>query len=121
MSAGDFGRFKYECDDGNICPVRLQPETVAADFNGTVNAEPAGAVTMNSYAKVNKTRREYGVRPRYITGNWLTVPAGGYEVGGTVKISVLLKATWDAIPLFSVVAYLGGTVEVTFKEPENIR
>lgn len=121
MSAGDFGRFKYECDNGDVCPVRLQPETLAATFDGAANAEPAGPINMATFAKVNKTSREYGIRPRYVTGEWDGAPPADYSATGTVKIAVMTRGVWDAILPFSAMAYLGGTVTVTGKTPENIR
>lgn len=121
MSAGNFSREKYECDNGDVCPVRIQPETATATFDGTTNEPPAGAVNMNMFAKVNKGRREYGVGTRYITAEWDGAPPADYAATGTIKIAVLGKATYDGIALLSAGTYLGANITVIGKSPENIR
>ena len=121
MSAGDFSRLRYECDGGDICPVRIQPETAAATFAGTANAAPAGAVTMNQYAKVNKTNGEYGIRPRYVVAEWDGAPPANYSANGTIKIAILTQAVYDGIALLSAGVYLGANITVITKSPENMR
>lgn len=121
MSAGQFTRAKYECDTAGTCPVRIQPETAAATFAGTANAEPAGAVDMDMYARVNKGRREYGVGTRFVTCEWDGAPPAGYEANGTIKIAILTRAVYDGIAVLSAGAYLGANITVISKTPENIR
>lgn len=53
---------KYESDDGDIKPIRLAADTIAA-----AGAPPAGVVTDSDSAKVSKSNRQYGVRPRGVT------------------------------------------------------
>lgn len=121
MSAGDFSRLKYECDAGDVCPVKIQPETAAATFAGTANDEPAGAITMNQFARVNKTNREYGTRPRFITAEWDGAPPAGYSANGVIKIAILTTAVYNGIALLSAGVYLGANITVISKTPENIR
>lgn len=121
MSAGRYTRGKYECDDGSVCPARFQPETAAADFGGTVNAEPAGAVDMNQFATLRKGRREYGIGTRKVCIAWTAAPPAGYDERGCLDIPVLTKAVYDAISIFSTGNYLGAAFQVISKSPEFIR
>lgn len=57
-----FERAKYESDRGTIHSIRLQPATLAV-----AGAQPAGAVDSDIKAKVTKTNREFGLRPRGVT------------------------------------------------------
>lgn len=121
MSAGAFSRAKYECDSADICPVRVQPETAAATFAGTANAAPAGATTMDMYAKVNKSRREYGIGTRFVTCEWDGAPPAGYLATGQFSIAVLTRAVYDAITVLSAGVYLGANFTVLNKFPETMR
>lgn len=50
---------KYEADNGDIHPIRLNPDTLAA-----AGSVPAGAYTSSLSADVRKGKREYGLGPR---------------------------------------------------------
>lgn len=52
-------RAKYESDDGDIKPIRVSAETIAA-----AGAQPGGAINDFDYVKVSKGNREFGQRPR---------------------------------------------------------
>lgn len=121
MSAGRYTRGKYECDDGSICPARFQPETATAQFDGTANAEPVAAVSMNQFASLRKGRREYGIGARKVCIAWTGAPPTGYDERGCLNIPVLTKAVYDAIPIFSTGNYLGAAFQVISKSPEYIR
>lgn len=121
MSAGRFTLEKYECDNGEICPVRVQPETLTFDAGGGANAAPTGALTMNTFATVNKGRREYGIGTRKICIEWTAAPPTGYDDRGCLRIPILAKAIYDAIPLLATGTYQGSAFRVTSKTPEFIR
>lgn len=81
MSAGVFEISRYESSElaGQIMNIRVQPETIAAEINGTSNAAPAGAVTLPLFALVSGGNSEYGVKPRKVTlrfTNQGSLPAG---------------------------------------------
>jgi hypothetical protein len=121
MSSGQFERSFYATDDGTIVPFRVQPETLAADFNGTVNDGATGpAAAGMPTASISRSRRAYGIHARYVTVAWDTAPAD-YDDRGLLDIHVPIKATWDAITKGSTVTYLGGTAKVVQKTPELIR
>lgn len=50
---------KYESDTGEIHPIIIDDATTTA-----VGTPPAGAVTNNIKAKVSRSKREFGLRPR---------------------------------------------------------
>lgn len=119
MSAGNFIISKYEADDGEIHPIRIQPETIIA----TTNPAPTGATTSSIRARVGGSRRSYGLHARTIRVTW-TVPAthpDGYKDGGTMTIPVLGAAAFAAINVGSTFTYLGSGVTVTGKSPEVVR
>lgn len=55
-------RTKYEADGGTIYSLTLKPPTAAA-----AGAAPTGAVTSPIKAKVSKSKKEFGIRPRGVT------------------------------------------------------
>lgn len=58
----NFIRTKYQADDGTVHALRLsQAKSVIA------GAAPAGAVNSSVKAKVSKSNREFGIRPRGVT------------------------------------------------------
>lgn len=121
MSAGQFERSFYATDNGDIVKLRVQPETLSADFAGTANAGAVGPASAGfPSADVSSSRRSIGIHPRYVTCAWTTAPTG-YDDRQVFDIVVPVKATWDAIVDGSAVTYAEGTAEVLNKTPELIR
>lgn len=121
MSAGTFQRARYEDNNANIYPCRVQPETLAATIDGTDNTAPVGAVTSDVSANMTASRRKYGVQARRIR---LALKAGstppaGYS-GQSVTIPVLQQAVWDDAAKDADVTYLGTTWTIVSKLPEFI-
>lgn len=119
MSSGAFSLSKYEADDGTIHPIRIQPETIIANFN----AAPTGATTSGIRAKVSGSRRTYGVHARLVRLTW-TDPAqvpDGYKVGGTIALPILTAARYAAIKVGDATTYLGKGATVVGKTPEVSR
>lgn len=121
MSAGNFQRARYEDNNANIYPCRVQPETLAATIDGTDNTAPVGAVTSDVSANMTASRRKYGVQARRIR---LALKAGstapaGYS-GQSVTIPVLQQAVWDDAAKDADVTYLGTTWTIVSKLPEFI-
>ena len=54
-----FTNTRYEADNGDIHPIRIDSTRVAA-----AGAAPTGAITSSVKVKISKTGREYGIRPR---------------------------------------------------------
>lgn len=121
MSAGTFQRARYEDNNANIYPCRVQPETLAATIDGTNNTAPVGAVTSDVSANMTASRRKYGVQARRIRlalKEGSTAPAG-YS-GQSVTIPVLQQAVWDDAAKDADVTYLGTTWTIVSKLPEFI-
>ncbi len=55
-------RTKYESDEGGIYALLLSP-----DYAAKAGTAPGGTVTSPIKAKVTKSSREYGIRPRGVT------------------------------------------------------
>lgn len=121
MSAGEFSRAFYELDNGNIAPIRVQPETLAATFEGTVNASAAGPATTDCFAQARKSKRSYGIGARTVSIEWTAAAPDGYDARGSLTIPVLLPATFDGITIFSTGTYLGAGFTVIGKSGENVR
>jgi len=83
-----FLRTKYEADNGEIHPIRLN--TLTAAVAGTA---PEGATTSDIIAKVSKSNREFGIRPR---GVILTRTVGTAPDTFTRRrfLPVLTEAAW---------------------------
>lgn len=123
MSAGPFNTTAvYEMDNGMFTTLTVQPETLQFSVSGTANAEATGALTVGiPSAKFSKNAGEIGLKPRCITGKWLTVAAGTeYTVGGRVTLPILTAALASTFVKGAVADYLGGTVEITRAFPENV-
>ena len=116
MSSGGFIRTKYESNAGTIHPIRLQPETVAA----YENEAPTGAINSPISAVVSLTRRQRGLRPRYISVV-LTAAKPDYKAGTIYKIPILSATKFAEIEVGEAGTYLGVAAEVVGKEDERVR
>jgi hypothetical protein len=116
MSAGPFLLSKYETDDGDILPIRIQPETLTvAD-----NAEPEGGAD-GPFVKVSGSKRSYGVHPRKIT---LSRSVGSADYGTAkayARVVMLTPTPFDDAVIGSTVAYAGVDWVIASKTNESIR
>lgn len=120
MSGGAFTYTTYELNSGDVCGIRVQPETLAANI-GAANGAPAAARTLPVTAKVSKGNRGFGIKPRTVTLRFTSGAPADYKTGGLVTIPILQAATWDAISDGDTGTYLGGNVQVVFKTPERVK
>lgn len=121
MSQGQFSRSRYEADNDDIHPIRVQPETLSASLGGGANAAPTGAVTVGISARTSQSARAFGLRPRSVSLAWTATPPTGYDERGTLRIPILTKARFDAIVVGSTGTYLDTGVTVIGKSPESKR
>lgn len=120
MSSGGFSRSKYELDgSAQIVPVRVQPETILLDIDGTTNAEPAGNVTLSVTAYTRKSARQYGIGCRSITIAWNAGPPANYE-DENLSIPILTVAAFAAINVGDTGTYLGTACTVVSKKSEQL-
>lgn len=117
MSAGTFSISKYESDSGDIHPIRVQPETITA-FG---NVAPAGAVSSDISAVVSLTRRQRGLRPRYISVKFTAAPPANYATGTVYKIPILTEAVYDGLNIGGTGTYLETAAVIIGKEDERAR
>lgn len=112
MSAGPFLVAKYATDDGEIRPIRIQPETLFGD-----NEEPSGGAD-GPYVKVSLGKRAFGLHVRKAT---LAKSVGTADYG-TAKtyatVVFLTKAALDDLVVGSTVAYRGTDWIVVSKRSE---
>jgi len=121
MSAGAFSRVFYESETGLIHPIRVQPETLAATFDGDTNAAVDGPATSLISAQVTGSRRGLGLFARFATVVFPATPQTGYLVGQSYRIVVPDPAIWNAITALSPGTYLGVATQVVSKTAEQIR
>lgn len=120
MSSGVFVDSTYEMEDGNIIAIRIQPETLALDIDGT-NDPPVGAVSIGDLsAKVSGSRRSKGVNARTVTVQFTGAPPAGYAPGGTISLPVLTAAKFIEINKRQAGTYLGVAIRVAGKSSETV-
>lgn len=102
---------RYQADNGDIHPIRLSLETAAA-----AGAAPTGDITSPIRAKVSKTNREFGLRPR------------GLVLSRDVGTAPDIVKRYKFLPILTATAFQnppgGYTIngvawEVVGKEPED--
>lgn len=126
MSAGVFTRSKYEATYGTppnqIHPIRVQPETIAAEIDSTPNDPPTGDITVPISAIISRGKRAKGLIPRIVT---LQLPATGqptgYKAGSIVRIPALTPAFYAAATPGAECTYLGVTCTVVSASNEIVR
>lgn len=118
MSAGAFNFTKYETDDGSIVNIRAQPETLAAQLNGTANAAPSGSATVTGLFPLNMGgRRRKPFSARHVVLKWSGTPPTGYSATSLVRIPVLTKATYAGFGIGDSATYLGAAATIVGKSP----
>lgn len=120
MSAGAFVNTFYETDLGTIVPIKLQPETLTASFDGTANA--AGGTTAEPgypSAQVSKSKRAIGINARTVSIK-IDTPATGYLDNTLVRIPVLDLTVFNGITKFSPATCAAGSGQVVGKSPESV-
>jgi len=108
-------RAKYEAESGDVHSMRLSAAKIALG-----GAEPTGAVDDNVVAKVSKSNREFGLRPRYV----IIARVAGTAPDTFTKyanIPVLTQAAWNsaAFAIGVEISYAGFTWEITARCPED--
>ena len=121
MSSGRFVRSRYESDGGEIYSIRLQPETIAAVFDGTANAAPTGAVTTEISAQVSRGKRSIGMNARTANVRFTSDPPTGYAEGQVYRIPILTPDLYNELTTDTIGSYLSVPIEVVGLSPERRR
>lgn len=125
IMAGAFLRSKYQASYGAgtaIHPIRVQPETVGANFGSDTNDPPDGSINNPISAKISLTSRSKGLRPRFATLQLLSTstPPTGYKDGAITKIPVLTPGLFQLLQVGNSVTYLGTTWEIASLTGEEV-
>lgn len=121
MSAGNFTLSRYEADNGDIHPIRVQPETLTANIGGA-NTPPAGAVDVGLFATARKNRRAYGIGARVARVRFTGAPPDGYADNQTLTVPILTPDIFDGLVAGATTGtYLGSPVQVIGLSSETRR
>lgn len=123
MSTGAFVNSRYQNGlNGDIHPIRVQPETLTLDIGGTVNAPPAGAINSQRRAFVGSRRRRGAVNVRKVGVIVTAAGENDYEVGSTLYIPVMVPTVLNSYldPADQTGTYNGATVRVIGSSAERI-
>lgn len=121
MSSGLFILSKYEANNGDIHPIRVQPETLAANL-GSVNAAPGGASTVGLFATARKNRNAYGLGARKVRIRFTGTVPDGYAPNQLLTVPVLTPTVFNAIVGGATTGtYLGSPIIVVGTTAETKR
>lgn len=118
MSAGSFVIAAYVASYAleTVHPIRVQPETIAAQ-----PVVPDAAPTSPISAHVSGSKRSIGLIPRKVTlRDDILAPPDGYEPSGRLTIPILDPDAWNGITKGSSLNYLGIDMVVVSKSPEYV-
>ncbi len=119
MSAGAFSDTFYGASYGNFThPIRVQPETLAAEINAIGNDPPAGPADNPISASVSRSTRSLGLHARLVFAKLAGTPPTGYAAGARVRIPALTAAFFDEATKNATMTYLGTTWTVTGRRSE---
>lgn len=122
MSAGTFIRTRYELSNGEICRIRIQPETLALEIGGTANAAPVGATTLGDVsATVSQSKRANGIKPRTVSVEFTGALPDGYSGDPISNLPVLTPGVFNGWALDDTGSYLGAPVRLVGKSGEQVR
>lgn len=118
--AGAFTLSKYETDNDNIVPIKVQPETLTANV-GAANAAPAGAVEAGyPSADVSRSKKAIGIHARTVSVKFTATPPTGYSTNIIYRIPILTQSVWTGATKGTTGTYLGVACIVVGKSPEAI-
>ena len=118
MSAGAFINSLYQTDQGEVAPIKIQPETLSFSIGSETNVAATGPATSRMFVKISKGNREYGCRPRKIVVKFTGTVPTGYKADQTYAIPALTPAIFGAAIPTAVGSYLGEAVEVVSTRAE---
>ncbi len=117
MSAGAFTDTFYSTDKGGTCNIRLQPETITFSLQGVPEVGPAD---QEASARVQGSRRSFGIIARKVRVRFTGAVPTGYEPGSVLSIPILTQTAYAAITKGDEGTYLGQPVRVLGKTPEYV-
>lgn len=112
MSAGAFVISRYEANNGDIFPIRIQPETLALTLGGTANSAPTDPVDQSIFARTGGGRRRYGRQARQVRIRFTAAPPTGYAAGSVITLPALTPEFFNSLTPDSTGTYLGAAVRL---------
>lgn len=120
MSQGKFELSKYEADNDEIHPIRIQEETLGVTIGGQANTAPTTATTSSISARVSGGNRRLGLKARSVSFAFKTDAPTGYKVDSPIRLPILKKVTYAAISKGQTFTYQGKTATVIGKQNERV-
>lgn len=123
MSAGNFTKTLYQDNQGNVYNCRVQPETLAFQYNGATNTAPAGPADVPVRARMTGSRRRSGCRARSVRVRFTDAVPDGYSVNQIIEIPILQQSIWQTMTADESAAgtYLTLPIEYMGKSDESVR
>lgn len=112
MSAGPFTISRYEADNGDIFPIRVQPETLELTLGGTANAAPAGAADQSVFARAGGGKRKYGRQARSVRLRFTGALPPDYAENSTLTVPILTPDLFNSLTAGTTGTYLETAVRV---------
>ena len=112
-----FVRTKYQATNGDIHPIRIQPDTLLA-----AGSPPVGAFTSSVSADVRKGVREYGLGPRGVSAS-ITVGTAPNTFKRRIFIPVLTPGAngFGGYSVGGEITYKGQTYVIDSLVPERVK
>ena len=118
MSAGAFVISRYEADNGDVFPIRIQPETLTLTLAGAANSAPTDAVNQSIFARAGGGRRRYGRQARQVRIRFTGAVPDGYAANSVITLPALTPEFYNSLRSDSTGTYLGATVRVAGRSSE---
>ena len=123
MSAGPFTTAFYETNSGEICRVKVQPETLSLALGSpaVANDSATGPSTQLARAIASGSRAGIGVNCRRVRLQWVGGAPTGYDDNGIITVPILQPGLWNSLESdVTEGTYLGQSVRVKGVTPEFI-
>ena len=114
MSSGPFVILGYECDNGDVRPIRVQPETETVQ-----NTEATGSVA-GAFVFAKRKSKGYGTFARQVVLSQ-TVGLLNNTAKKYISLPVFTKAAYDDLAPGMDFEYNGDTWKVASLQPERSR
>lgn len=122
MSAGQFTYSRYQTDEGDVYRIRIQPETVNLNVNGTANTAPTGDPEQQT-VNASGSLRQNGINARRVRIRFGDDPPTGYKPNSVITLPVLTLTAYNSMKeqgRGSTGTYLGSAVTLVGWSSEAI-
>lgn len=120
MSSGKFISSKYQTDEENVHPCRIQEETLGFISGGIANAAPVAPINREASARMSSSQKRKGVNARTVRIRFTTAP-DEYKQDSILTVPILDKTNWDGYKIGTACTYLSTAGTIIGKSPEGIK